>query len=58
MIQWHIKARIITTNLKFKIDFILPDIVARKNVTGNFHVDDSNKRRYDMILGRDILIYL
>ena len=46
----------ITINIKVKIDFILPDISATKIVTCNWQVYGSNKYRYDMILGRDLLI--
>ena len=47
-----------TTNLKVKIDFTLPELSATKIVTWNFHVDDYNKGRYGMILGRDLLTAL
>ena len=44
----------ITTNLKVKIYFNLPENSAPKIVMWDCHVDDSAKGRYDMILGRDI----
>ena len=56
--QWHTQARKITTNIKVKIDFILPELSATKIVMWNFHMDDFAKGRYDMILGRDILTAL
>ena len=56
--QWPTQAGIITTNLKVKIDFTLPGISATKIVTWYFHVDDSAKCRYYMILGRYLLIDL
>ena len=56
--QWHTQLGNITINLKFNIDFTLPELSATKTVTRNCHVDDSAKGRYDMVLGRDILIYL
>ena len=36
----------------------LPELSATKLLTFNFHVDDSAKGRYDLILGRDILTAL
>ena len=41
-----------TTNLKVKIDFTLPELNDMNVVTWTFHVYDSSKGRYDMILGR------
>ena len=49
--QCHTPTGSITTNLKVNILFILPEITGTKIVTWNFHVDDSAKVRYDMILG-------
>ena len=54
--EWHTQAVDITTNLKVKIDFTLPGFSATKIVMWNFHVDDSTKIRYSIILGRDLLI--
>ena len=56
--QWNTQAGNITTNLKVKMDFTLPTLIAANVVTWNFHLDDSTKGRYDMILGWDILIEL
>ena len=56
--QRHTQARNITTNLKVKVDFTLPALSAMNAVTWNFHVDDSSKGIYDMILGRDWLTEL
>ena len=56
--QLHTPVGSITTNIKVNILFILPGITATKIVTWNFHVDDSAKVRYDMILGRYPLIAL
>ena len=56
--QWNTQAGNITTNLKVKIDFILPTNSAMNVVTWNCHMDDSAKGRYDMILGQDILTEL
>ena len=58
VIQWHNQAGSITTNLKVNMDFTLPGHSATKTVIWNFHVDNLDKGRYDIILGRDILIYL
>ena len=58
MIQWHTQAGSITTNIKVKIYFTLPEISATKIATWYFHVDDSDKSRYDTIVGRYQLIAL
>ena len=58
MIQWHTQGGSITTNLKVKIDFNLPELSMTKFVTWNFHVGDSSKVIYDIILGRNILTTL
>ena len=55
---WQIKAVNITINFNVKIDFILPELSSTNAVTCKFHVDDSYRGRYDMILGRDILTEL
>ena len=56
--QWHIQAYNTTTNLKGKVRFTLPALIATNAVTWKCHVDDSAKGRYYMILGRDILTEL
>ena len=56
--QWPTQAGSNTTNLKVKIDFILPELSVKKIVTWNCHVDDSSKSRYYMNLGRYLLRYL
>ena len=48
----------ITTNIKVKIYFTLPENSATEIVTWNCHVDDSAKGRYDMTMGKDILTSL
>ena len=55
VMQCHTQAVNITTNLKVKVDFTLPAHSATNDVTCKFHVDGSDKGRYDMILGRDLL---
>ena len=54
-VRWSTQAGNITSNIKVKVDFTLPELSATKFVTWNCHVDDSAKGRYDMILGRDLL---
>ena len=56
--QWHTQAGNITTNLKFKIDFTLPEFSATKIVTGECYMYDSTNSRYNMILDRDLLTIL
>ena len=58
MIQWHTQAGNITTNIKAKIYFTLPELRATKTVTWNYHVYDFAKGRYDIIIGRDLLTAL
>ena len=53
--QGHTQAVNITNNIKSKIDFTLPKLSATKIVRWGFHVDDSAKGRYDIILGIDLL---
>ena len=55
VMQCHTQTNNITTNLKVQIDFTLPELSEKIIVTCDFHVDDSAKGRYDMILGRYIL---
>ena len=57
-IQCHTQAGGITTNIKVEMYFTLPDLIATKIVTWNFHVDESTRGIYDMILGRYIFKYL
>ena len=54
--QWNTQAKNITTNLNVKVDFTLPALSTTNVVTWRFHVDDSAKGIYDVILGRHILI--
>ena len=58
MMNCHMQVVSITTNIKVKIHFILPGLSATKQLTWNFHVDDSTRGRYDMILCKDLLIEL
>ena len=52
--QWNMQAGKITTNLKVKIDFTLPELSLKEIVMWYFHVDESAKGGYDMILGSDL----
>ena len=56
--QRHTQVGKITTNLKVKIYFTLPELSATKIVMWDCHVDDSAKVGYDIILGRDLLSVL
>ena len=55
MIQWHTKAGNTSTNIKVEIVFTLTELSATNVVTRNFHLGDSSKGRYNMILGIDRL---
>ena len=55
MVQCHTQARNITTNIKVKVDFILPTLSTINVMTWNFCVDESAQSIYDMILGQYIL---
>ena len=55
VIQWQTQVGSNNTDLKVKIDFTLPKLSAMEIVTWNCHVDDSDKVRYNMILGRYLL---
>ena len=50
--QWHMQEVSNNTNLKVDIYYTLPELSVTKIVTWYFHVDDSTKGRYDMILRR------
>ena len=52
--QWHTKEGNITANIKGKVDLTLPALSSKNVVTWKYHVDDSDKGRYNMILGRDL----
>ena len=52
------KTENITTNIKVKVDFTLPTLIAMNLVMWKCHVDDSARGRYDTILGHDLLIEL
>ena len=47
--QWNTQAGNITTNLKVKVYFTLPELNATNIVTWKCHVDDYAKGIYNMI---------
>ena len=49
--QWHTQTGNITTNNKVKVYFTLPALSAMHVMKWKFHVDESAKGRYNMILG-------
>ena len=53
--KWIMQAGNLTTNLKFKTDFTLPEFSVKTIVKWEWHVDESAKSTYDMILGRYLL---
>ena len=53
VMQWHTQAGNITTNIKVEIYFTLTELSATNVMTWNFHVGDSAKGKYTMILGRE-----
>ena len=53
--QCHTQTANITTNIKIKVDFTLTALNAMNAMKWKYHVDDSAKGRYDMILRRDLL---
>ena len=55
VMQCHMEAGNITTNVKAKIDFTLPELSAPNILMYNCHVDDSAKGRYEMVLHKYIL---
>ena len=58
VLQRKTQAGNLTTNLKVKTDFILPGFSATKILTWEFHVGNSTKGGYDMILSRYLLTSL
>ena len=53
--QWKTQTGNITTNHKVKVYFTLPALSATNVMAWIFHVDESAKGIYDMILGKDLL---
>ena len=56
VMQWHTQAGNFTTNIKVEVDFTLPARIPKNVMTWKFHVDESAKGRYDIILEQDLLI--
>ena len=56
--QWQNQVGNITTNLKVKIYFTLPEFSVTKKLMWDFHVDDSDKVIHNMIMVRYILTAL
>ena len=55
VMQWHTQAGNITTNIKDKLDSILPALSVINIVTWKCHADEYAEGRYDMIIGRYLL---
>ena len=51
VIQWYTQAGNLTIGLKVNLYLTFPEFRAMKIVTWEFHVDESSKGRYHMILG-------
>ena len=51
----HTQDEKITTNIKATVYLTSPTLSTTNVVAWNFHVDDSDKGRYNMILSRDLL---
>ena len=58
MMQWQTQDGNITTNFKVKVDFTLTTLIPKNVVIWKYHLDDSARGRYDIILGRDLLTEL
>ena len=55
VVQWHTQAGNITNNHNVKVDLTLPAHSAMNAVTWKWHVYDSAKGAYYMILGQHLL---
>ena len=53
--MWETQAGKFTNSNKVNIYFCLTEFSATKKVTCKCHMEESNKGRYDMILGRDLV---
>ena len=58
VMTWDKKVGKFTTNIKIEVELILIELSAAKIMMLNFHVDDSAKSRYDMILVKYLLTEL
>ena len=58
-VRWSTQGGDFLTTHKINVELVLPELDAKKSVTWNFYMDDSQKNsRYDMIIGRDLLLEL
>ena len=58
-VKWIIQGGDFLTTHKTNVELVLPKLDATKSVAWIFHVDDLQKNsRYDMIIGRDLLLKL
>ena len=58
-VKWSTQGGGFLTTHKTNVELVLPELDATKSMTWNFHMDDSQKNsRYDMIMGRDLLLEL
>ena len=48
--QWHMQGGNITINIKFVLDFTIPELIPMYVLTCKCRMDDSVKGIYDMIL--------
>ena len=48
----------ITTNIKFEVEFTLPELSLSNVATWKCHVDDRSKGRYNIMLWIDLLTWL
>ncbi len=54
--QWSTASGIIDSTSKTKkVDFSLPELHANRTIKQSFHVIDVELKRYDMIIGRDLI---
>ena len=53
--QWSMAAGVLTTNTKTATSFSFPELHANKLINQSLHVVDLNIKRYDMIIGRDLI---
>ena len=56
--QWSTAAGVLTTSTKIATSFSFPELHANKLINQSLHVVDLNIYRYDMIIGRDLIISL
>ena len=56
--QWSTAVGVLTTNTKIATSFSFTEIHANKLMNQSLHVVDLNIDRYDMIIGRDLIISL